>query len=87
MGEARRRGTLEQRVAQAVIRRQEEDARRSEERARIAAEQRRLASERQARLSTHERKEAVMVADGGSRGRNLSLIAALAMSLPPGRKP
>lgn len=60
MGEAKRRGTFEQRKAQSAIRRQEEDARRAEERATRAVERRRQASERQKLLSPQERKEAVM---------------------------
>ena len=79
MGEAKRRGSREQRIAQAVERRAQEDAARLEaSRAAQAAE-----AERIRNLPPEQRKEAVLVAGGGgSRRHGLLLAAALAASAP-----
>lgn len=81
MGQAKRRGTFDQRKAEAIERqrreadalsekhRRELEARKERERVRIAA------------LPPRERKEAVFVADSSPRTR-LMLAAALAASAP-----
>lgn len=77
MGEAKRRGTREQRIAQSVERQKQEDAARS-------AEFQRLEAERRARLAAlppQERKEAVLRSRSGSNKR-LMLAAALALAIP-----
>src|SRR5689334_9787435 len=70
MGEARRRGTKEQRIAQAIARRKLEDAARS-------AQFKQREAERIARLTAQERREAVMIASGGSRHLDRALLASM----------
>lgn len=79
MGQAKARGTFEERKAQAVIRRQEEVAQRAKRRALEAAERRRQASERQRLLSPQERKEAVMVAGSGPSRMDVAALLGIAM--------
>ncbi len=81
MGEARRRGTKEQRVAQAVERARLESLRRSEQHRALMREQHEARAEQARRAGIPP----VLVADEDSstvRGR-LLLAAALAFSLPP----
>lgn len=75
MGEAKRRGTLEQRIAQSVERKKSEDAARSAEFQRREAEHK----ARIAALPPQERKEAVL--RSGTSHSRLMLAAALAASL------
>jgi len=70
MGEAKRRGTREQRIAQAIERRRQEDARLHERHQREEAERR----ARIAALPPQERKEALMVS---SRGPSMLQLAAM----------
>lgn len=81
MGEAKRRGTFEERKAQGIARRAAEEARAAEERARIKVERRRQASERQKLLRPQERKERVLVVDDG-HSAGLMLATALAAFAP-----
>lgn len=82
MGEAKRRGSLEDRKANAIARRQAEEARRAEQRARRAAELRAQASERQKLLSPQERKEAVLTVGGGHEA-NMLLAAMIGLGIGP----
>lgn len=81
MGEARRRGTYEERVLQGVARRMEWERQRAEERERLRIERRRIASERQKLLSPQERKEAVL-AVGDAHVNSALLAMMLAASAP-----
>lgn len=76
MGEARRRGTKEQRIAQAVERERIEAARRGEE-------HRALMKQQQEARFEQARKEGippVLVADSGARMSRATMLAAIAMS-------
>lgn len=77
MGDAKRRGTREQRVAQAIERRKLEDAARHERYQREEAERR----ARIAALPAQERKEAVLTGGGGGMSR-LALAALLGVAAP-----
>lgn len=77
MGEAKRRGTLEQRIAQSADRQRQEDAaRRAQFQREEEAQRARLAA-----LLPQERKEAVLMGSGGHHTR-LMLALALAASAP-----
>ena len=81
MGEAKRRGTFEQRVAQAAERKKERERIEAEELARLRSERRRQASERQKLLGKHERKEAVLTTGSGPSKEDLmDALGALAKS-------
>lgn len=80
MGEAKRRGTREQRVAQAIERNKVEDAKREAERIARAAERRERAAERQRLLNTQERKEGVMLVGGGHDPALLRAVLAGALA-------
>lgn len=82
MGEAKRRGSFEDRKAHSIARQQAEETRRAEERARIDVERRRLAAERLKLLSPQERKEAVLVGGGGHNSRLMLALAAGLMAAP-----
>ncbi len=74
MGEAKRRGTREQRIEQAVERRKLEDAARTEQHRReMEARRARLAA-----LPPRERKEAVLAGSGPSIANTALLAAVLA---------
>lgn len=75
MGEAKRRGTLEQRIAQSVERRKVEDAARS-------VEFKRREAERLAKLPPQERKDVILAGGGGRHHSRMMLAAALAASAP-----
>lgn len=82
MGEAKRRGTREERVVEAVARRAAWDKRMAEKHAALLAERRRVEAERLKLMSTLERKEAVLIADD-RLGMSALLHALLASSVPP----
>jgi hypothetical protein len=76
MGEAKRRGTFEQRKAQGIIRRQEAWAKEAEERARIKAEQRREAEEYRKRRDAENSVAPVLVAGGGDTHHHTRMLLA-----------
>lgn len=83
MGQAKARGTFEERKVQSILRRQAEDARRSEEHRQLMLRQREQAAERQKLLSAEEHKEQVLlVGDGGHRVTAAMLALALGASAP-----
>lgn len=86
MGEAKRRGSFEERKAQSVVRQQAEDARRAEQRAMMAAERRAQAAERQKLLGPQELKEAVLTA-GGAQEANMLLAAIIGLGIGPNVSP
>lgn len=75
MGEAKRRGNLEQRIAQSIERRKAEDAARS-------AEFKRREAERLAKLPPQERKDVIVAGGSGRHHNRMMLAAALAASAP-----
>jgi hypothetical protein len=80
VGEAKRRGTFEQRKEQGIARRQAEEAAAAEERARIRAQERMRASERQKLLGPQARREAVL-ATGGTHLHAMLMAAAFGGAL------
>lgn len=76
MGEAKRRGTREQRIAQSIERQKREDAARS-------AEFKQREAERIAAMKPQERREAVLAGGGGSMlGRAALMAASMAAAAP-----
>lgn len=79
MGEARRRGTREERVAQAI----ERELRSRQERAGVLKAAREAEAERVRNLPPEQRKEVILVGGAGSSsGRRLLLAAAMAAAGP-----
>lgn len=81
MGEAKRRGTLQDRIAQAAERKRLEDAARHEKYLQVEAERR----AKLAALPPEKRKE-IILGSSRSRSRGLMLAAAMALALPPMRR-
>lgn len=85
MGEARRRGTRDERVAQSIARREAWEKQQAAERARLRAERQRLEAERLKLRSPQERKEAVFIAND-RHATSALLHALLASSVQPYRR-
>jgi hypothetical protein len=79
MGEAKRRGTREQRIAQAIERKKAEDAALHQRYLAKEAERRERERTRLAALPEERRREAVFISGGGSHRSHLALAALLGL--------